>query len=184
MEFVLNILTLSACIAAMTYCYVLSKRIASFRDMKEGIGALIEEMIRTTTDLQTAFTYTKHNIERHTDIVQDKIDEGVALSEYLENLLSEARRVSDKIQSLQRQNISNMTSNSQNYKSMTVPMMYSSEEEYPLTAKDAIASHTPEDFSTQQEPDTDPLADVMPAGFDKLGKKKKIQFRVPGEEYL
>lgn len=94
----INILTLFACISAMVYCYILNKRVQAFHNIQDGIGAVIEEMIRSTSELQSAFNQTRYEIEIQSNQLQDKIDEGVALSEYISTLLEEVQNETYRFQ--------------------------------------------------------------------------------------
>jgi hypothetical protein len=185
MEFFVNILTLTACFATMAYCYVLAKRIHAFHNIKDGVGALIEEMIRTTSDLQIAFNTTQHNIDNQYHRLQDKIDEGVALTEYLSSVLQEVDEASNHLYSLKTEiTFTQQAQQAQKYKNHTIKQ-----------------STLPDDFrlphhlekssqSSFQYHDTgvsdvsDPLEDVMPADFDSLKRKKRPKMIIQGDEYL
>lgn len=191
MELFVNILTLTACFATMAYCYILAKRIHAFHNIKDGVGALIEEMIRTTSDLQIAFTTTQRNIDTQYNKIQDKIDEGVALTEYLNTILQEVEdassileRLKDDIalnQPTQRKHDSvathyhNYNHNTQNIKHSTLPDSFRLPNHI-----ERPASVAPQD-DTQSE---DPLEDVVPADFNALKRKKRPKIIFPGEAYL
>ncbi len=191
MEFFVNILTLTACFATMAYCYVLAKRIHAFHNIKDGVGALIEEMIRTTSDLQIAFNTTQHNIDNQYHRLQDKIDEGVALTEYLSSVLQEVDDASNTLYSLkteitltqqaQKHNFSSEadTKKNKNLKHSTLPDDF----RLPLHLEKSsqISSHY-HDTDVSDAPD--PLEDVMPADFDSLKRKKRPKMIIQGDEYL
>lgn len=187
MEFFVNILTLTACFATMAYCYVLAKRIHSFRNMKDGMGALIEEMIRTTTDLQTAFNATQHNIDTQCHKIQDKIDEGIALSDYLTGIMNDIEesshylhKIQTEISSLEQMHQKNATKAPQYYYSQPKPQAPVVKHS---TLPDAfqIAKQQQTDLNHEQE---DPFSDVVPVDFDSLKRKKRPKIIIPGEEYL
>lgn len=175
MDFFINLLTLTACFATMLYCYVLAKRIQTFRNMKDGVGALIEEMIRTTTDLQTAFNATQKNIDNQYYKLQDKIDEGVALSEYLSTLIDNIENniytFENVKQSINSNNLSDVVNHSQ--KISTLPDTL----KLPINLKNLTINPTSNNSD-------DPLSDVMPADFNRYKNKKRPKIIIPGEEYL
>lgn len=174
MEFFVNILTLTACFATMAYCYVLAKRINTFGNMKDGMGALIEEMIRTTTDLQSAFNATEHNIDNQYHKIQDKIDEGIALSEYLTSIMNDIEKAGTH-QPLSKTQVS--LHKSAQVKQSTLPDSFRLSQIdmpiMPIQQNSIIQSNAP-----------DPFADIMPSDFDSLKRKKRPKIIIPGEEYL
>lgn len=151
-----NIVTLVACVSTMIYCYILAKRIHAFDNIQSGIGAVIEEMIRTTNDLQSAFNHTRHEIEIQSHRLQDKIDEGIALSEYLQSLLDE---VAEKKQQMQAA---------------------------PSFSSHPTKTATQNAFlDIQKTISQDDLEGVMPADlYEFKNRKKKPQIIIPGEEYI
>jgi hypothetical protein len=181
MEFFVNILTLTACFATMAYCYVLAKRIHSFRNMKDGMGALIEEMIRTTSDLQIAFVSTQKNIDNEYHKLQDKIDEAISLNEYLSDIMNNIQTQTAQIKSIHaeilasKQGQTNVLSQVKKYSQAPVK-----QSTLPDSFKLSSLENRPE-FSNN---DIDPLDDVMPADFNSLRRKKRPQIIIPGEEYL
>ena len=92
MAMFLNILTMMLCAGAMTYCYILGKQVRSLKNMRDGVGTLIEDMIRTTQELQHAFEDTRHTVEGEYNKLNDKIDEGAVLGEYLETLMHDVKK--------------------------------------------------------------------------------------------
>ena len=156
MTLLINILTMALCIGAMTYCYVLGKQIKSLRNMREGVGALIENMIKTTNDLQYAFEVTKQTVSNEYERLRDTIDEGAVLSDYLSTLIENAQVIENNIQTLHK-------------KIMT--------ETRPTPIKTNTSSQS-------SHPQHDPLADVMPKDFGKRTIKRPISYVVPNEEYL
>ncbi len=183
MELFVNILTLTACFSAMAYCYILAKRIHAFHNIKDGVGALIEEMIRTTTDLQTAFNVTQNNIDNQYHKLQDKIDEGVALTDYLSTLLQEIEQSAYDLQALKTELSFNQQAQKQSYnqpKSQKIPLSTLPDDFRLHTHSDMLLSDTQENNISSE----DPLADIMPADFDSLKRKKRHQIIIKGEEYL
>ncbi|MFT6072268.1 MAG: hypothetical protein ACJARD_000813 [Alphaproteobacteria bacterium] len=168
MTLFVNILTLIACFAAMAYCYVLAKRIHAFHNIKDGVGALIEEMIRTTNDLQIAFDLSQKNVDAQSNKLQDKIDEGVAMSEYITSLLDETQITLAELREMKQG--------------------FSDNKSHSLRQKPTIASTLPDSFqipqNTPQDIHNDTLEDVVPLGFNRAKRKKRHQIILPGEEYL
>lgn len=158
MTMLINILTMALCIGAMTYCYVLGKQVKSLRNMREGVGALIEDMIKTTNDLQYAFEVTKQTVSNEYERLRDTIDEGAALSDYLTTLIENAQAIEHNIQTIHKKIMA---------ESRPTPIQ-------PKQPSVSPSSH----------PHHDPLADVMPKDFGKRSTKRPISYIIPNEEYL
>lgn len=144
------------CIGAMTYCYVLGKQIKSLRNMREGVGALIENMIKTTNDLQYAFEVTKQTVNNEYERLRDTIDEGAVLSDYLITLIENAQTIENNIQAIHKKIMA---------ESRPTPIQTNH-------SSSSVQSHH------------DPLADVMPKDFGKRSTKRPISYIIPNEEYL
>lgn len=182
MEFFVNILTLTACFATMAYCYVLAKRIHAFHNVKDGVGALIEEMIRTTSDLHIAFNTTQSNIDNQYHRLQDKIDEGVALTEYLSTVLQEVDTASNTLYNLKTEIALTQQAHkhkTQNINQSTLPDDFRLP--HHLEKSSPRSSHY-HDTHTSNAPD--PLDDVVPADFNSLKRKKRPKIMIQGDEYL
>ena len=162
----INIITLMFCAGAMSYCYILGKQVRSLKNMRDGVGVLIEDMIKTTQELQFAFENTKDTIQNEYDKLNDKIDEGASLGEYLDDIIIDIKNMQDTL-------IKNQSSMRQETHTHISPSALSEEKE-----ADAFINKV---FDNQQ--DSDPLADVVPKG---LGKpiKRAPPVIIPGEEYL
>jgi hypothetical protein len=199
MELFVNILTLTACFATMAYCYVLAKRINAFGNMKDGMGALIEEMIRTTSDLQSTFNATQYSIDNQYHKIQDKIDEGIALSEYLTSIINDIQE-SDRQESDRQESVmqfqstktqaylphQNQTRNigtpvNQYHQQHNLNSQYIKQSTLPDAFK---LSQTDVPMPIQETNQPDPFADVMPSDFNSLKRKKRPKIIIPGEEYL
>lgn len=163
MNFLVNILTMALCVGTMTYCYVLSRQIRALRDMKTGFGTLIEDMIRTTNNLEIAFHTTKQNMEQDYEKLCDKIDEGAALIEYLSMTSEEIKKF--KNQSSQTTKVQPPLTKTQTQKSTT--------DLYKIF----------ENSKVEDDNHSDPLEDVMPKGLSRPVKRPP-PYIIPGEEYI
>jgi hypothetical protein len=214
MELFVNILTLTACFATMAYCYVLAKRINAFGNMKDGMGALIEEMIRTTSDLQSTFNATQYSIDNQYHKIQDKIDEGIALSEYLTSIINDIqesdrqesdrqesdRQESDRQESDRQESVMQFQSTKtqaylphQNQTRNIGTPVNQYHQQHNLNSQYIKQSTLPDAFKLsqtdvpmpiQETNQPDPFADVMPSDFNSLKRKKRPKIIIPGEEYL
>lgn len=171
MNFFLNILTMMLCAGTMAYCYILSRQIKSLRNMREGVGLLIEDMIKTTQNLQTTFESTKKTMTYDYERLVDKIDEGVALTDYLNDLLLEARHVQKTI-------------HKDDFYIPQTPIVSLPEVK---KAQKATADQLNRIFNQNNISANafgeDPLEDVVPKGL-KLPNRKNPPSSIPGEEYL
>ena len=164
MAMFLNIVTMMLCAGAMTYCYILGKQVRVLKDMRDGVGVLIEDMIKTTTELQHAFENTKYTVEGEYNKLNDKIDEGAVLGEYLESLMQDAQNIENNL--AHRQNTFHKTS------------------ETKISPSSLSQARQAETFVNNVfENQHDPLEDVAPKGMGRPIKRPP-PFIVPGEEYL
>lgn len=164
MTFFLNILTILLCSGTMAYCYVLGKQVKSLKNMRDGVGALIEDMIKTTHNLQLTFESTKRTMDSDYERLSDKIDEGAILSSYLSDLIQTAENMKNALTE----------------KPVTTPV---SKPNYPNQNQN-INTRLSQIFDSQGgNNNDDPLSDVMPKGMGKT-IKKPVPYIIPGEEYL
>jgi|GEM_PF-5648577 len=178
MTLIINIITLVACISAMTYCYVLSKRIRAFDNVKDGIGALIEEMIRTTNELQSTFSSTQRNVDAQNNRLQDKIDEGIAMSEYINTLIDDAQTTLEDVRNIKKD------LSPQLHTPITPHIDVPERHHTPIMP---TPSTLPKAFQIQDN--TEIPDDVIPSDFEQFKRYKKRQQSMRpkdtyGEEYL
>lgn len=162
MALFLNIITIMLCAGAMTYCYILGKQVRSLKDMRDGVGVLIEDMIKTTTELQHAFENTRYTVENEYNRLNDKIDEAAVLGEYIETLMQNTQNV--------QSDIANNATNRRGNPNMTYT---------PISESQKAENFVNQVFDNHH----DPLEDVVPKGMGK-SIKRPPPFIVPGEEYL
>lgn len=154
------------CAGAAIYCHILSRQVKNLRDSRSGIAEVIKDMVRNVNDMQRAFDTTRAGVEEETRKLRDLIEEGVALSEYVENkqrdlavLLQAAQTMSTKSSRKERTDFG------------VNPDVY--------------------DFggrvSSGRTGGEDPLADVAPKDFDpnrRSVKKPRSFVKIDGEEYI
>lgn len=100
MSLIVDIITIMLCSGAIAYCYVLNKQIQSLKQMRDNVGDLIGNMINTTENLQNAFEYTKRSFENDYEKINDKIEEGAALIEFLQLSIQEAQIQKDNVEEI------------------------------------------------------------------------------------
>lgn len=178
----LDLLTILLCAGAMAYCYVLGRQVRALKNMREGVGVLIEDMIRTTHDLQVAFEQTKHTLDTDYEKLNDKIDEGAVLSEYIETLLSDVKAVEETLLSHREDVLSRSrqnTSQSQHTPITTSETTLSGDVGNLLDQVFEQKNYSQPKGQTGQ----DPLEDVVPKGLGRPIKRAPPRI-IPGEEYL
>ncbi len=169
------------CIATAGYCHYLARQIKRLQDAKHGIAQAIRDMSGGVDEMENAFKRTRSGIDVETERLREMIEEGSALSEYIE---MREKRLSDLLNDIQARSERLESARKMQMNFTPEPRSHYFDDERVMNERAASAPSYP--APAQSFPENDPLDEVVPKGFRANVQNRVIKnrYKMPGEEYL
>lgn len=88
MDLIADILLVAGALGAGLYCFILSRRLARFTDLENGVGAAVAVLSSQVTELQTALDAAKNTASHSSDALEAVTERAEQTSKKLELMVA------------------------------------------------------------------------------------------------